>query len=238
MSEQVDNAGNNGKDWHTNQKDRAKKIMWVLYFFLVIFAYLLIDSARPEFGLFKYALADDLLWVQWLFAGFGGTLLYLIWESQRQYRVIDKVDPLAAEKKGDEAIKKSEQVNFILYTPWYIAVAVRGPIIVMAVMFAVTNVTLAATLLPEQSAPATEKVAPAPDEETDVEESIGQDSPAIEFGVDLSKSSQNVLVLSAFILGFFNRLPLAILEGVAKSLFKSAWVKVYGEAEDEPDKAV
>lgn len=54
-------------------------------------------------------------------------------------------------------------------------------------------------------------------------------SEALGIALDLKKADVNLLAIIAFMLGFFNRLPLHILEVAAEKIFPNAYAEAYGK---------
>jgi hypothetical protein len=102
-----------------------------------------------------------------------------------------------------------EGVDFKAHRPWYIATATRGPLIALAVLVALTNIKF-----------------------------TGELASTFDFGVDFGNASEAVLLVAAFLLGFYSRLARDILEKIASFIFGSIYKETYKQeikAEKEAD---
>jgi len=213
------------------QKSRGKAILIVLIILLVLSIYLFLDVRIQKWGWpFKTVQEGDYAWLQWLFVSLTGTSLGLLKSGTVFYkRLFDE----------EEEAKK---VDFIGFTPWYAMAIFRGPMIVLVVMFLLTNVTFSTALVADQAAGATaaETVsdeAAAPEEGAVAGDAGGEGNLAgtpLGLAIDLREAEPDVLILMTFLLGFYHRLPIHLLETIAKQVFPKAWEAAYAkETEDK-----
>jgi len=129
---------------------RAKAVIYSISGFLVG-AILLSTAARLDLLTFLSLSDTNKQLFDWLVASATGTFLYLLMEAARAYRLIDNAPTVVevpphlegADKKKFEADKKAqEDASFLASTPWYFLNCVRGPIIAIVVMLALTSVSL------------------------------------------------------------------------------------------------
>lgn len=180
-------------DKNSMQVEPVKNVKW-LFFWLIFFLLLSIsflvrlstNIPRDE------TLESQLYWMQWALAGASGTLIYLLWEAARQYRKIFSTNK-----------DSNEKVDFAGLWPWYLVAAIRGPIIVVVILFTLTSINFSSAF---------------------TDDNAGE---ALSFAFNLNQASQQVLNIFAFFLGYYNRLALSIFESIAKYLFKDAWDKAY-----------
>ena len=159
-------------------------------------------------------------WLEWLLVSLVGVCAYLLGNVAFWYHRPD--------------------AKFRAFTPWYRATAARGPIIALAILLALTNISFQAALPAGEEATeaaagaGTEEVAaeaeePAP--EAAVEE--GQEEVAapasFSFGIDFGQASDEVLLVAAFLLGFFSRLQKELLTSIARFIFGDIYDKAYPE---------
>lgn len=101
------------------------------------------------------------------------------------------------------------EAQFIDYTPWYRATATRGPIIALVILLALTNISF----------------------QVDLPASEGAASDAFDFGIDFGQASEPVLLITAFLLGFYSRLAKDLLGRIARAIFGQTYDETYGEEE-------
>jgi hypothetical protein len=107
------------------------------------------------------------------------------------------------------------RADFVKYRPWYRATAARGPVIALIIMMALTNINFNVSIPESQDAGA----------ETS-EQAEGQVS-TFDFGIDIGGASETVLLVVAFLLGFFSRLAKSVLEKIAEFIFGSVYRETY-----------
>ena len=159
-------------------------------------------------------------WLEWLLVSLVGVCAYLLGNVAFWYH--------------------RPEAKFRAFTPWYRATAARGPIIALAILLALTNISFQAALPAGEevtgaaAGAGTEEVAsgaeePAP--EAAVEE--GQEEVAapasFNFGIDFGQASDEVLLVAAFLLGFFSRLQKELLTSIARFIFGDIYDKAYPE---------
>lgn len=231
------------------QMTYANVIITVLIVLLILNIPLFI-FVRLDLWFFKSMSDANQRLLEWLLASTSGTFLYLLWEATTRYRLVPSVPetvqdvPANADdnqKKAIEEQKKAQlDADYIGWTPWYVLNAIRGPIIVMVVMLALTNVSLATSLVPQSSIPPTSSApgeaqataTPAPSgegEATPAAPAETAEEQPLSIVVDMSKAPQEVLLIIAFILGMYNRLSVALLESIAERIFGQVWRKAYAE---------
>ncbi len=257
MTDQPQNGQPPAYNHKEKQKERALQIIWTLLALLIINVALFI-LARLDLWFFKSVPDASQRLIEWVLASAGGTFIYLLMEAAPRYGSIDRVFdsipqmPNTTPEEKEALEKKISGVDYIGWTPWYGMNAIRGPIIAMVVMVALTNVSLVTSLasttpMPDASVAST----PAPVEETPVPATVeatpaptptttpgaesasaggtgasGGASPEdqpLSLAVDLTKASQEVLLIIAFILGWQSRLSVALLETIGRRVFGEAW---------------
>jgi hypothetical protein len=140
-------------------------------------------------------------WLEWLLVSLLGVCAYLLWNIASWYR--------------------KSAVDFKAFRPWYRATAARGPIIALVVLIALTNISFQVQV-PTTQEETTEAVAVEADAETEPE------TPApFSFGIDFQSASESVLLLTAFLIGFFSRLAKTLLEEIARFIFGDLFEKTY-----------
>jgi hypothetical protein len=149
----------------------------------------------------------------------------------------------AAKAEFDAGKKAQEDADFVGWTPWYVLNCIRGPIIAIVVMLALTNVSLATTFGAASGVPAEAQAQedPTPSETSipggELGEPVATAEPSTEkslsFEVDLSKASEEVLLVIAFILGMYSRVSVATLESIGERVFQGIWKKAFP---DTPEK--
>ncbi len=101
-----------------------------------------------------------------------------------------------------------EGANFIAYRPWYTATAARGPILALVVMVALTSINFQVAL--------------------PVSEQAGSPT-TFDFGINFMQATEGVLLVVAFLLGFYSRLAKDILANIARFIFRDIFDRVYPE---------
>jgi hypothetical protein len=145
-------------------------------------------------------------WIEWLLVSLMGVSAYLLFNIAIWYR--------------------REDANFLAYRPWYRSTAAKGPIIALVVMIALTNISFQMAT-PNQQALGVETSEETPDD-TALEADVKQDADSIfNFGINFADADDNVLLITAFILGFYSRLANDVLAGIAKFLFKGIYEETY-----------
>lgn len=188
-------------DKNAQQDDQRKSVRW-LFFWLIFFLLISIGvlvrlvTNTPD----NETLGSQSYWIEWALAGASGTLIYLLWEAARQYRL------LYSKINGDK-----EKVDFSALWPWYLVAAIRGPIIVVVILFTLTSTNFSTSFADDGA------------------------GDAFTFAFNLNQASQQVLNIFAFFLGYYNRLALSIFESIAKYLFKDAWDKAYPNKDNQDD---
>jgi len=152
-------------------------------------------------------------WLEWLLVSLVGVCAYLLGNVAFWYH--------------------RPEAKFRAFTPWYRATAARGPILALAILLALTNISFQAALPAGEEVTGaaagaeTEEVAP----EAAVEE--GQEDVAapasFNFGIDFGQASDEVLLVAAFLLGFFSRLQKELLTSIARFIFGDIYDKAYPE---------
>ena len=158
-------------------------------------------------------------------------------DYEKKVKAINK--HIEYEKKVKAIKKHIEKVDFLGNTVWYTTIAFRGPIITLVVLFALTNITISSALIAATPSPTATVVeeslvaaTPTPSA-TSIEVTTEEPETATENGetqvkplgisIDMKNAQQELLIIIAFILGYYNRLPVEILEQIAKSIFRAAW---------------
>ena len=113
--------------------------------------------------------------------------------------------------------------QFISYRHWYRATAAKGPIVALVILMALTNISFQAEL------PTGEEAAELPTGEEATEAPA-----AFDFGIDFGQADESVLLVVAFLLGFYSRLAHDLLEKIAAFIFPGAYKKAYEEPEEPP----
>ena len=113
---------------------------------------------------------------------------------------------------GENARKGSTSssypISFIEKTPWNLVTLIKGPIIAVVLLFFFNAADLKLTKGTE---------------------------PAFSF--DFSKLDHPVTLLLAFVLGFYGRVALEVLNSIMKTLFAKPWAEAYGSFKIEPSDA-
>jgi hypothetical protein len=149
---------------------------------------------------------DERAWLEWLLLGLIGVSAYLVWNVSIWYHRADEAD-------------------FVAYRPWYRATAARGPIIALVILLALTNVSFQLAL------PAGEENAVS-SEVSRTDEDVADDATStFDFGVDFGTASEAVLLVAAFLLGFYSRLAKELLARIARAIFGSLFTDTYREEE-------
>ena len=262
---------------------RAKVVIYSLSI-LVVTAVLLSIAARVGLLSFIHLAETNKQLLDWLLASATGTYLYLLMEAARAYSLIDNAPPeveipgkmVGQKKKKFELEKKAqEDAAFIASTPWYFLNCVRGPIIAIVVMLALTSVSFTSSfgartgLLTEEPVPTEPVSAPTEEAEGSLEGlaletvvpgadggepgtdsavvGVGEQLPEtneeaasgtpVTFEVDLSKASDEVLLVVAFILGMYSRVGVAALETIGSSVFQGIWKRAFPDDPESEGKA-
>lgn len=250
------------------QRKQGVRLVTTLVVLLIISMYLFIDVRTQAWGWpFHTIGAEDYIWLQWLFAGLVGTLLGQLWQASKGFEKV-KIQPPRLEVKA--MIDRGEPTptpwmttdDFIQKTPTFILNVIRGPIIVLVVLFALTNISLATALIPaDASQPALGEVdTSAPDEaspsEPDAAAAAETDAGTVEgntdaaasdesaaslegiplgIAIDLRNAKPDVLVILAFVLGYYQKLAVTLLNQIARGVFGKAWEEAYADEEDETE---
>jgi hypothetical protein len=165
-------------------------------------------------------------WLEWLLVSLIGVCAYLV---------------------GNVAYWYHKGGNFIAFTPWYCAAAARGPVIALAILLALTNISFTAALPAreetaevaagagtEPAAAEAEGAAPETVVEEGPEEAAAPDT--FSFGIDFREASDEVLLVVAFLLGFFSKLEKELLFRIASFIFGDVFDTAYPEEQEEPGK--
>ena len=179
--------------------------------FLIV---LVIAFAGEVFLRFSPSFLKDVterVWLEWLLVSLIGVCAYLLWNV---------------------AIWHSRpNADFVAFRPWYRATAARGPVIALVVMIALTNINF------QVSVPATQDTA---GEETAVVTEEGEHGTTpqstLDFGINFREASDAVLLVSAFILGFYSRLANDVLGRIARFIFKDIYEETYKQELPKDDK--
>jgi len=142
------------------------------------------------------------VWLEWLLVSLIGVCAYLLWNV---------------------AIWHSRpNADYIAFRPWYQATAARGPVIALVVMIALTNINFQVSI-PETQDTAGEEIAVV------MEEGEHDTTPqsTLDFGINFGEASDAVLLVSAFILGFYSRLANDVLGRIARFIFKDIYEETY-----------
>ena len=142
-------------EWDRTQKPRGKLVLALLSILLVLS---LAGSSAARMGMLDFLPLTDgeRQLSDWLVASATGTLLYLMLEAARAYRLGPTVPkrlmeppvdaPRKVKDRFDEGRKAQEQADFVGWSPWYFLNCIRGPIIAIVVMLALTNVSFTSSL--------------------------------------------------------------------------------------------
>jgi cell division protein FtsB len=219
------------KDWDLTDEElkkwkeesaRARQILFTLL--AVLLVAIIGEVLMHLFPLFLHGVKER-QWLEWLLVALIGDCAYLIWAIGFWYQ-------------------RPKEAEFRKYTPWYLTTVAKGPIVALVILLTLTNINFQAQLPAPQSSPAAEtEVETPPEEETDLfdveeaeevteetETTAGQNPLSV--GVDFSQAKEEVLLIAAFLLGFYNRLARDILDSIARAIFPKAWKEAHGK-EDE-----
>lgn len=101
---------------------------------------------------------------------------------------------------------KDKDADFLAFRPWYRSTAAKGPIIALVVLLALTNINFQVGTSASQA---------------------GAGDSTFNFGVNFGEASESVLLIVAFILGFYSRLAHDALGNIARFIFKDLYDKTY-----------
>jgi hypothetical protein len=142
-------------------------------------------------------------WIEWMLVSLMGVSAYLLWAIAFWY--------------------KKESANFADYRPWYRATAARGPVIALVVLIALTNISFQVQIPSVEEGASTATTAAGGDQ--------SDESAPLTFGIDFQNASETVLLVAAFIIGFFSRLAKALLESIARFIFGDLFDRTYPKSE-------
>lgn len=148
--------------------------------------------------------ATERRWLEWLLVSLVGVSAYLLWNVAIWYQRPAKAD-------------------FVKFRPWYRATAARGPVIALVVLLALTNISFQLAVPESQVAP-TEQEGTA---QTETAEGADAQPSTFDFGIDFGQASETVLLITAFLLGFYSRLAKSTLERIAEFIFGSIYRDTY-----------
>jgi hypothetical protein len=95
---------------------------------------------------------------------------------------------------------RENKADFKAYRPWYRATAAKGPVVALIVLLALTS--------------------------TKFQVGVGS---TLNVGIDFGQASDTVLLIAAFLLGFYSRLAMNLLGRITGYLFGSAYEETYPE---------
>jgi hypothetical protein len=215
------------------ERERADEL---LKNFLTVMILTIVIEAGVRIFLSRTHRADEWRWLEWLLVSLIGVCAYLVWTIATWYHRPD--------------------AQFQAYTPWYRATAIRGPIIALVILLALTNISFRVELPAVQqgevpSVAATqegesETAPPAPQEgESETAPPAiqeGESETAVpatfDFGIDFRRASDEILLVVAFLLGFYSRLAKSLLGRIAHFIFRGVYQETYGKEEqgiEEPE---
>ena len=182
-----------------NQKIIADQL---LRNFLIVFVLAFMGELLLRFSPSFLNDFPERVWFEWLLVSLMGVSAYLLWNI-----AIWNLRPHA---------------DFVAYRSWYRAAAARGPVIAFVVLIALTNIDFRLSLPASQvseteEARATVETADQPTEE----------ASTFDLGINFGEASENVLLVSAFILGFYSRLANDVLGRIARFIFKEIYDETY-----------
>lgn len=259
------------------QRKRGARIVTLCVIVVLVSLYLLIDVRLQGWGQpFHDVKTDDSVWLQWLFAGLTGTALSQLWlaavgfekikvtiprlrsnltKLRRDIQQVENLELLTQmETIFRDAAPIMEKDNFIEKTPTFLLNFLRGPIIVLVILFTLTHVSLAASLIPESEEQTTTAEVSSSDtvdeaastgegdSETGLDETtnspssteITSDSAAdlkgipLGIAIDLRSAHPDVIVILAFVLGYYQKLAITVLDNIARKIFgNKIWEQAY-----------
>lgn len=184
-----------------DEKKRADQLLWNLL--IVLGVAIVAEVLLRVFPSFLGG-AEQRRWLEWLLVSLMGVCVYLVGNVAFWYH--------------------RPEAKFMAFTPWYRATAARGPVIALAILLALTNISFTAAL------PAGEETPDVAALEATVEEVQEEAAPApFSFGIDFGQASDEVLLVTAFLLGFFSRLEKELLYSIARFIFGDIFDKAYPE---------
>ena len=151
--------------------------------------------------------AAERQWLEWLLVSLVGVSAYLLWNVAIWYQ-------------------RPATADFKRFRPWYQATAARGPVIALVVMLALTHISFNVAV-PESQGSQSEQETSALG---GAAEPIGEEAPpasTFDFGVDFGQASEPVLLIAAFLLGFYSRLAKNVIEKIASFIFGNIFKETY-----------
>ena len=151
-------------------------------------------------------------WLEWLLVSIVGVSTYLLWNISTWV--------------------KSPKADFEKYRLWYFSTAIKGPMVALVVMLGLTHLNFQVQI----PLPATQEVVTSESVEDEQGSEENQIQPTetrtLDFGINFAEASETVLLVVAFLLGFYNRLAKEVLNSFARYIFKDAYKKAYAKEEN------